>query len=329
MKIPDEVLFKLAKQAENEGKYEDAIGYLRKATKAKERDNFLGEVSYKAGVSNCASGNWADAEQSLRRAYDLHPDSAKRELAHQRILLLRKRATGHTLSEWTSMGRSCQNCKLTPSLYNCARCPRYGESMSEAQRVRIDMLAPIIDELWVPAAYRSGYDKDRANPFSRLLRLAKNGKGKKSSVVLGHMLADHIGQEARHLRTKVDIVLSVPTSQDRLKLRGYSIPELMVSSLAVRFCWPTFPNVLTLSRIVQETRGLSRQLKEQILADAFNVARPDMVQALNVLLIDDIMTSGTTLRFAGLALRQYQPLAVYAVVLAHTEYTWHWGDSAE
>jgi predicted amidophosphoribosyltransferase len=195
--------------------------------------------------------------------------------------------------------------------------------MSEAQRVRIDMLAPTIDELWAPAAYRSGYDKDRANPFSRLLRLAKNGKGKKSSVVLGHMLADHIGQEARHLRTKVDIVLSVPTSQDRLKLRGYSIPELMVSSLAVRFCWPTFPNVLTLSRIVQETRGLSRQLKEQILADAFNVARPDMVRALNVLLIDDIMTSGTTLRFAALALRQYRPLAVYVAVLAHTESTWY------
>jgi len=191
------------------------------------------------------------------------------------------------------------------------------------------MLAPFIDELWIPAAYRSGYDKARANPFSRLLRLAKNGKGKKSCAVLGHMLADYIDQQVSHLRAQVDIVLPIPTSEDRLKLRGYSIPELMSSSLALRFCWPILPCVLTLSRVTQETRGLSSQLKEQILADAYNVAKPEFVRGLNILLIDDIMTTGTTLRFAAMALREHQPLAIYAVALAHTEYTWYWGESEQ
>jgi len=329
MLIPDSVLFKLARQAESEGNYNESIGYLKKVARSKERDSLLGEIYYKASVSDCASGKWSDAEESLRRAYDLHPDIAKRELAHQRLLLLRRRTVGHALSEWSSMGRNCQNCNFARSLYNCARCPRYGGSMSEAERVQIDMLAPFIDELWVPAVYRSGYDRDRANPFSRLLRLAKNGKGKQSCIILGHMLADYIDQQASHLRTKVDIVFPIPTSEDRLKLRGYSITELMASSLALRFCWPTFPNVLTLTHTTQETRGLSRQLKEQILAGAFKVSKPEMVRGLNVLLIDDIMTTGTTLRFAALTLRQYEPLAIYVVVLAHTEYTWHWGDSEQ
>lgn len=329
MLIPDGVLIKLARQAESEGSYNEAIGYLKKVARSKERDSLLGELYYKASVSECALGEWSAAEESLRRATDLHTDPTKRELIHERLLLLRRRVTSHVLSEWTSMGRHCHNCSFTPSLYNCARCPKYGESLSEAESVQIDMLAPFIDELWIPAAYRSGYDKDRANPFSSLLRLAKNGKGKKSSIVLGHMLADYIDQQASHLRTQVDIVLPVPTSEDRLKLRGYSIPELMASSLAIRFCWPTFPSVLILTRITQETRGLSRQLKEQILADAFTVSKPEFVRGLNILLIDDIITTGTTLRFAALALREYQPLAIYAVALAHTEYTWHWGNSGQ
>lgn len=329
MEIPDRVLFKLAKQAESEGKYKEAISYLRKATSSKERDSLLSDFYYKAGVCDCASGNWSDAEESLRRAQDSHTDPAKRELAHERLLLLKRRVASHVLSEWTGMGRHCHSCSFTPSLYNCARCPKYGGSLSEAERVQIDMLAPLIDELWIPAAYRSGYDKNRANPFSRLLRLAKNGKGKKSCTVLGHMLADYIDQQASHLRAQVDIVLPVPTSEDRLKLRGYSIPELMSSSLALRFCWPTFPSVLILSRVTQETRGLSRRLKEQILADAFNVYKPQFVRGLNILLIDDIITTGTTLRFAALALRQHQPRAIYGVALAHTEYTWYWGDSRQ
>jgi len=327
MEIPDKVLFKLAKQADSEGRYKEAVSYLKKATSSKERDSLLSDFYYKAGVCDCASGSWSDAEESLRRAQDSHTDPAKRELAHERLLLLRRRVSGNVLSEWTGIGRHCANCSYTPSLYNCARCPKYGGSMNEAERVQIDMLAPFIDELWIPAAYRSGYDKARANPFSRLLRLAKNGKGKKSCTILGHMLADYIDQQASHLRIKIDIVLPVPTSRDRLKLRGYSIPELMSSSLGLRFCWPTFPSILILSRITQETRSLSHQLKEQILADAFNVAKPEFVRGLNILLIDDIITTGTTLRFAALALRQHQPLAIYGVALAHTEHTWYWGES--
>ena len=327
MKISDKVLFELAKQAETEQKYKEAISYLQKATQSKGRDSLLGELYYKAGVYDCACCKWSDAEGNLRKACNLHPDPAKKGLAHQRLLLLRKRTTGHLLGKWTTIGWNCQNCNFTPSLYNCARCPRYGRGMSEAKRVQKDMLAPLIAELWVPAAYRSGYDPARANPFSKLLRLAKNGRGKESCIVLGHMLADYIDQEVSHLKMKVDIVFPVPTSEDRLKLRGYSIPELMASSLAVRFCWPTDSKVLILTHVTQETRGLSRQLKEQILADAFKVLRPEMVRGLNVLLVDDIMTTGTTLRFAALALKQHGPLAVYAVVLAHTESTWYWGDS--
>jgi predicted amidophosphoribosyltransferase len=140
------------------------------------------------------------------------------------------------------------------------------------------------------------------------------------------MLADYL-EEKSDLRYKIDLIVPVPTSSDRLRRRGYSIPVLIGTSISQRFRIPLSNNALKLTRDTQDTRGLSAQNKQRILQGAFTVDKPEMVKGLRILLIDDIMTTGTTLLCSVKALRLCNPQNVFAAVLAHTEHSWTWEDS--
>ena len=324
--IPDDVLIQYAQKSANDGDFSEAFNYLKMAKASKQRDGALGRMSYDAGIYYCAKNKWTEAEQSLTMVGNLSQDNVKKELAHKRLVLLKKPQSTLAGLEWKNAGRSCSRCDSQPNLFNCAVCPRYGQPMIEAELLSPDRLSPTIDNLLVPAAYRSGYDKERANPFSRLIRLAKNGKGETASIVLGEMLADYIETKS-DLRSKIDLIIPVPSSSDRLRLRGYSIPVLVGMAISYRFRIPLFENVLKLSRNTEETRGLSVQHKQRILQGAFRVDKPDTVKGLRILLIDDIMTTGTTLMCSAKALRVFNPQNVFAAVLAHTEHSWTWEDS--
>ncbi len=328
MQLTDELLFKLAQQKQQNGDYQEAISILKKAGFSKERNDWLADLYYDSGRKDCAENQWLDADNNFTRAHNMHPDKVKKEISHQRLLWLKKRAIESYLSaEWKGMGRACSTCLGTASLYNCATCAKFGKPINVAQQISRDMLNPPIDELWVPAAYRSGYDPARSNPFSRLIRLAKKGNAEKSCHILGYMLAEYMDNGKTNFRQRIDIIVPIPTSKDRLSQRGYSIPFLLAESIAIRFCLPPIDGVLSLDHNTQETRGLSRYHKQQILSNAFRVPKPEYVKGLSILLVDDIMTTGTTLQYAAIAIKNYQPKNIFAVVLAHTEHSWSWEES--
>ena len=324
--IPNSILMQSAQKAVQDGDFPEAVNYLKMAEPSKQRDEALGNVSYDAGIFYCAQNKWAEAEQSLTTVGNLSQDKVKKELAHQRLVLLKKPQHALQNNEWKTVGRSCSNCATQPNLFNCAVCSRYGHPMIEAELISPDAYCPVIDILLVPAAYRSGYDKERANLFSRLIRLAKRGGGETASLILGEMLADYLEVKS-DLRYKIDLIVPVPTSSDRLRRRGYSIPVLIGTSISQRFRIPLSNNALKLTRDTQDTRGLSAQNKQRILQGAFTVDKPEMVKGLRILLIDDIMTTGTTLLCSVKALRLCNPQNVFAAVLAHTEHSWTWEDS--
>jgi len=328
MQFNDDLLSKLAQQNQQKGNFQEAIDLLKKTSFSQQRNNWLADLYYESGKKNSAENRWSDADVDFTRAHNLQPDKVKKDLSHQRLLWLKRRAIESAYgAEWKSMHRACSKCPGTASLLNCATCSRFGEPINSAQQISRDMLNPPIDELWVPAAYRSGYDPARSNPFSRLVRLAKNGNAEKACRILGYMLAEYIDNGETNFRQRVDLILPVPTSKDRLAQRGYSIPRLIAESIATRFCLPPIDGVLTLNHNTQETRGLSQYYKRQILSDAFRVSKPEYVKDLSILLIDDIMTTGTTLQYAAIAIKNYKPKNILALVLAHTEHTWSWEES--
>ena len=136
-------------------------------------------------------------------------------------------------------------------------------------------------------------------------------------------LAYFLGQQMRHkpaiaqLVQACDYLVPVPLSAQRLRQRGFNQALLLAQQLCARRC---LAQGLIRWRDTAAQSGLSRQERLLNLSHAFMVP-PQSAQNLRgsrVVLVDDVMTTGATLRACTLALLSAGVARVDVVVLART-----------
>ena len=127
---------------------------------------------------------------------------------------------------------------------------------------------------------------------------------------------------ARLLRVAVDsigalppdaVVVPVPLHSSRRRERGFNQAEALAAPLAAALRRPLRPAVLRIRGTASQV-GLSRAARRTNLRDAF--AATEALAGAVVLLVDDVVTTGSTLGSAAGACRAQGARAVYAVTLA-------------
>ncbi len=113
-----------------------------------------------------------------------------------------------------------------------------------------------------------------------------------------------------------DLILPIPLSDRRLRERGYNQSQLIGEALARRRqCRLCVRRLVRLRDTGQQAR-LSLAERRGNLRGAFAVMQP--VQGLRIALLDDVMTSGTTLFEAAATLRRAGAQEVQAWIVART-----------
>lgn len=107
-----------------------------------------------------------------------------------------------------------------------------------------------------------------------------------------------------------DAIVPVPLFEDRQRKRGYNQSELVARMLGERYGLPVETALLTRTRNTSPQAGLSAQLREHNVDGAFKAAPGCKGRAL--LLVDDVMTTGSTLRSCAEALTDAGATIVYA-----------------
>lgn len=119
--------------------------------------------------------------------------------------------------------------------------------------------------------------------------------------------------EVAALLLHADVVTAVPLHWRRHVQRGFNQSELIARSLGGR----KFRRVLTrLKPTPPQSLQDSRSSRLKNLKDAFALLKPGVVAGRHVLLVDDVMTTGATLRSAARALQAGRPSSISAVVVA-------------
>ena len=134
---------------------------------------------------------------------------------------------------------------------------------------------------------------------------------------LGHLLADYARVQASDLNhLRFDTLLPVPMHPVRQRIRGYNQSERLARILGAELSLPLLPNVLVRVRPTRPQVGLSGEARRTNLRGAFNVKQPDLVCGKTLLLIDDVVTSGSSLHECAVVLDAAGAQAVYALPLA-------------
>jgi ComF family protein len=98
-----------------------------------------------------------------------------------------------------------------------------------------------------------------------------------------------------------DCVIPVPLADVRLRQRGYNQVTLIATSFAKELKLPLFPNALERVRETQSQVGLGRQERHINVEGAFR-ADSRIVQDQSIVILDDLLTSGATLKNCAVAL---------------------------
>ena len=115
-----------------------------------------------------------------------------------------------------------------------------------------------------------------------------------------------------------DVLLPLPLSKPRLQWRGYNQAQLLAQALEPGKCQT---EVLLRIKDTPPQSSLPRSERLASVRDAFAIdpLRIDQVRAKNVVLVDDVMTSGASLSAAARVIRQAGAARITALVFARTE----------
>lgn len=123
---------------------------------------------------------------------------------------------------------------------------------------------------------------------------------------------------ARFLVDRIDVVLPVPSTASRRWNRGYNQCVLLARALARRLGRPYGGFVLRRKGSPRQQRGLTEEERVENVAGTFAVMRPAAVKGRTVLLVDDVMTTGSTLSEAAAELKRAGAKRVWCVSLARS-----------
>lgn len=150
-------------------------------------------------------------------------------------------------------------------------------------------------------------------PLRRLIHLFKYGKVETLAAPLSRFLI-----RALPLEQRFDLVIAMPMHWLKRWQRGFNQAELLATPVARRYGVKLSTN-LKRKRYTKPQAGLTESQRRENLIDSLHVKEPGEIAGKNVLLVDDVFTTGATLRAAAAALKGAGAAHVSALTLARVD----------
>lgn len=146
-------------------------------------------------------------------------------------------------------------------------------------------------------------------PIAAAIHRAKYGADPRVARRLGALLL-------AQLPPRAGLVVPIPLHRRRLIARGFNQAALLGAPVAARLGARLAWDALRRARDTPSQTTLDRDRRADNLAGAFAVPRPEVVRGRTIVVVDDVSTTGATMRAAFAALRGAGAAEARGVVLA-------------
>lgn len=119
--------------------------------------------------------------------------------------------------------------------------------------------------------------------------------------------------------TTVDYIIPVPLHKKRLRKRGYNQSTRFAEGLAAKLNAVVEENNLIRVKATETQTHKSRFARFENMQEVFVVTNPDRLINKHILLVDDVITTGSTLEACGAKLLEIEGLKLSIATIAYAE----------
>lgn len=281
----------------------------------------MAEASGSEARRAALQGDFQAAQVWAHRAVELRPDN----LQYRQRQRLIKTAAEAVLRDF---GRSLFPDTDGPStghwwqqdLLHIVRTAEGGEPTVPAPMILRQTARPAVAGVYAVGVYQSWRVPGRVPLFTRYLKALKPGGG--TIPLAAILLRQGLVTETDWIE-EVDVVVPMATSLRSYEARGFELTEQLAAELAVRLALPMVDAFETTADAPPTHTLGGYDYRAKALAESLRLKAPNSPElraASAALVVDDIVTYGTTFEACALNLKErYPQLRVYGAALGYTE----------
>lgn len=137
----------------------------------------------------------------------------------------------------------------------------------------------------------------------------------KENYLAGRLLGEFLCEIIEDNDLKFNIILYVPLSKKSMKKRGFNQCEILAKKVSEKYNIPISKSLVKV-RETKEQKILSREDRKNNIIDAFDVINSKDIADKNIILIDDVITTGVTALECEKILKEYGARKVNILTVA-------------
>ncbi len=200
----------------------------------------------------------------------------------------------------------------------CAVCGELVPSADAGRAGEVEVRCGVCQRARLPFAKAVAYGSyDGA--LRGLIHLLKYDRVRPAGDLLGRMLAEAVADLKFASGEKAPLVVPVPLWAGRERQRGFNQAEEIARAAMKYWKGRTLelnPRALKRTRETQSQTGLTRHQRRANLRGAFVALRPEEIAGREIILVDDVYTTGTTASECARVLRRAGAAEVYVATAA-------------
>jgi ComF family protein len=158
---------------------------------------------------------------------------------------------------------------------------------------------------------------NRGSRIRKLIHLLKYKGKKEIGISLGRLYGSRLAES--DFLEGIDFMLTVPLHPSRLRKRGYNQSDYIARGLSEMTHVPVISNVLVRSVSTSSQTKRGRYERWENVSGLFAVKNPEKITGKHLLLVDDVITTGSTMEACVNALHEAAEVTVSVVALAASQ----------